>query len=75
MWEQIIVSMARQVGKSYLLRLLALWRMHHSHLFGGEPQLVLHTASVVVDRSGGDRPGATLGAGPGRPVQVPVHER
>ena len=46
-WEQIIVSMARQVGKSYLLRLLALWRMHHSHLFGGEPQLVLHTASSL----------------------------
>jgi hypothetical protein len=46
-WEQIIVSMARQVGKSYLLRLLALWRMHHGHLFGGEPQLVLHTASSL----------------------------
>lgn len=45
-WEQVIVTMARQVGKSYLLRLLAWWRIHHAHLFGGEPQLVLHTAST-----------------------------
>ena len=35
-WEQVIVSMARQVGKSYLLRLLALWRMHSRQLFGGD---------------------------------------
>ena len=46
-WEQIIVSMARQVGKSYLLRLLALWRMHATVRFGGDPQLVLHTASSL----------------------------
>ena len=46
-WEQVIVTMARQVGKSYLLRLLALWRMHHGHLFGDEPQLILHTASTL----------------------------
>lgn len=44
-WEQVIVTMARQVGKSYLLRLLALWRILHPDLFGG-PQLVLHTAST-----------------------------
>lgn len=46
-WEQIIVSMARQVGKSYLLRLLALWRILHADVFGGDPQLVLHTASTL----------------------------
>ena len=46
-WEQIIVTMARQVGKSYLLRLLALWRILHADLFGGDPQLVLHTASTL----------------------------
>jgi hypothetical protein len=41
-WDAAIVSTARQVGKSWLLRELCFWRMHQSERFG-EPQDVLHT--------------------------------
>jgi hypothetical protein len=37
-----LLSTARQVGKSWLLRELLLWRIHQGERFG-EPQLVLHT--------------------------------
>jgi hypothetical protein len=36
-------SLSRQLGKSWALRELMLWRIHQSERFG-EPQLVLHTA-------------------------------
>src|SRR4029077_1492523 len=41
-WEAALVSTARQVGKSWLLRDLALWRIGQRDRFG-EPQDVLHT--------------------------------
>jgi hypothetical protein len=41
-WAWWIVSTARQVGKSWMLRELLLWRIHQGKRFG-EPQLVLHT--------------------------------
>jgi hypothetical protein len=41
-WETLILSMARQLGKSWLLRELLLWRVHQGGRFG-EPQDVLHT--------------------------------
>jgi hypothetical protein len=41
-WEAAVLSTARQVGKSWLLRELALWRIHQGDRFG-EPQDVLHT--------------------------------
>jgi hypothetical protein len=41
-WETLILSMARQLGKSWLLRELLLWRVHQGDRFG-EPQDVLHT--------------------------------
>jgi hypothetical protein len=41
-WEAVILTLARQLGKSLLLRELALWRMHQGVRFG-EPQDVLHT--------------------------------
>jgi hypothetical protein len=41
-WETLILSMARQLGKSWLLRELLLWRMHQGDRFG-EAQDVLHT--------------------------------
>ena len=41
-WPWWLVSTARQVGKSWVLRELNLWRIHQADLFG-EPQLVLHT--------------------------------
>lgn len=42
LWETLILSMARQLGKSWLLRELVLWRIHQGERFG-EPQDVLHT--------------------------------
>ena len=41
-WAWWILSTARQVGKSWLLRELLLWRIHQGERFG-EPQLALHT--------------------------------
>lgn len=41
-WETCVLSTARQVGKSWLLRELLLWRIHEGERFG-EPQDVLHT--------------------------------
>lgn len=41
-WEAALVTTARQVGKSYLLRELCLWRIHQGDRFD-EPQDVLHT--------------------------------
>jgi hypothetical protein len=41
-WETLVLSMARQLGKSWLLRELCLWRIHQGDRFG-EPQDVLHT--------------------------------
>ena len=41
-WETLVMTMARQLGKSWLLRELFLWRIHQAQRFG-EPQLVLHT--------------------------------
>jgi hypothetical protein len=41
-WETLLLTMARQLGKSWLLRELLLWRMHQRDRFG-EAQDVLHT--------------------------------
>jgi hypothetical protein len=41
-WLVWLVSTPRQVGKSWWLRALFLWRIHQGERFG-EPQLVLHT--------------------------------
>jgi hypothetical protein len=41
-WETLLLTMARQLGKSWLLRELLLWRMHQADRFG-EPQDVLHS--------------------------------
>jgi hypothetical protein len=41
-WEAVVLTLARQLGKSLLLRELAMWRIHQHDRFG-EPQDVLHT--------------------------------
>jgi len=41
-WETILLTVPRQLGKSWLLRELILWRLNQSDRFG-EPQDVLHT--------------------------------
>ena len=45
-WEALVMSTARQVGKSWLLRELCLWRLHQGERFG-EQQLVWHTGKEV----------------------------
>ena len=42
-WLTAVLSTPRQVGKSWLLRALALWRLHQAGRFG-EEQTVLHIA-------------------------------
>jgi hypothetical protein len=41
-WETILLTMPRQLGKSWLLRELCFWRIHKAEHFG-EAQDVLHT--------------------------------
>lgn len=46
-WPEVLLSTARQVGKSTLLRELILWRLAQADRFG-EPQLVVH---IALDRA------------------------
>jgi len=45
-WDTMILSMARQLGKSWLLRELLLWRIHQGDRFG-ERQDALHTGKDI----------------------------
>src|SRR5215471_5222959 len=45
-WPAALISTARQVGKSWLLRELLFWRIHQAERFG-EPQDVLHTGKDI----------------------------
>ena len=55
-WEQLVLSMARQLGKSWLLRELMLWRIHQGDRFG-EPQDCLHTGKDIAVCKEVQRPG------------------
>ena len=56
-WETLLLSMARQLGKSWLLRELLMWRLHQGDRFG-EPQVVVHTGKDAGRLPGGAAPGA-----------------
>lgn len=45
-WGTVVLTVARQLGKSWLLRELLMWRIHQGDRFG-EPQTVLHTGKDV----------------------------
>jgi hypothetical protein len=45
-WETALLSMARQLGKSWLLREVLMWRLHQGERFG-EPQELVHVAMSV----------------------------
>jgi hypothetical protein len=45
-WRVVIVTVARQQGKSVLMRALSWWRIHQAERFG-EPQLLLSTANQL----------------------------
>jgi hypothetical protein len=40
-WDTVLLTLARQVGKSWLLRELLMWRMHQGEHFGEAQQVVL----------------------------------
>lgn len=43
-WPALVLTVPRQLGKSTLLRVMFLWRLHHADRFG-EEQALLHVAS------------------------------
>ena len=45
-WRVVIITVARQQGKSVMMRALAWWRIHQAARFG-EPQIILSTANVA----------------------------
>jgi hypothetical protein len=61
-WEAAVVSTARQVGKSWLLRELCLWRIHQAARFG-EAQDVMHTGNNVAVCREVQRPARTFAKG------------
>jgi hypothetical protein len=70
-WEAALISTARQVGKSWLLRELALWRVHQGERFG-EPQDVLHTGKDLAICKEVQRRGRIWAKG--RPAEYAVRE-
>src|SRR5262245_32377607 len=53
-WDSLVLSMARQLGKTWLLRELCLWRIHQGARFG-EPQDVMHTGKDLAVCKEGQR--------------------
>jgi hypothetical protein len=47
-WEKVIVTVARQSGKSWLMRCLLMWRTIHGEGLFGETQTCLHIAHKIV---------------------------
>jgi len=70
-WEGVVWSTARQVGKSWLLRELLLWRLHQGERFG-EPQDLLHTGKDLSVCKEVQRPARIWAKG--RPEQYKVRE-
>jgi hypothetical protein len=44
-WSTVIVTVARQSGKSYLTRAACMWRMHEGRELWGEEQTIIHVAN------------------------------
>jgi hypothetical protein len=60
-----LASCSRQVGKSYVVRTVSLFRMLHPELFGGVPQLVLSSATTQKLASEVQRPAKVWAASQG----------
>jgi hypothetical protein len=67
-WQVLIMSMARQLGKSWWLRELCLWRIHQAERFGC-PQTVLHTGKDIAVCKELQRPARTWAKGHGYKVR------
>jgi hypothetical protein len=63
-WRNVLVTMARQVGKSWLVRALILWRICQRDLFG-EDQTVIHIAHRLTTAAEVWRPAARWAMGQG----------
>jgi hypothetical protein len=61
-WRTVIVSGPRQVGKSWLERVVCAWRIHAGGVFGG-PQDVLHVAHKLIAAQEVWRPAARWAIG------------
>lgn len=48
LWPVVVISGPRQIGKSWLERMVCGWRIHQAARFGGEEQAVLHVAHKLV---------------------------
>jgi hypothetical protein len=70
-WTAMVLSMARQLGKSWLLREIMLWRIHQGERFG-EPQDVMHTGKDVAICKEVQRPARYWAKG--RPDRYKVRE-
>jgi len=64
-WRNVLVTMARQLGKSWLLRALIVWRLQHPELFDGEAQTVVHMAHRMGTANEVWRPAARWASGLG----------
>ena len=71
-WRNALVTLARQVGKSWLVRALILWRMQQGERFGGGADGHPHGAPDA-DGDGGVAAGGAVGGGSG--VACAVGER
>lgn len=67
-WLDVLVSCARQSGKSTGLRAISSWRLHQAGLFG-EQQTILHTAKDLPVCKEVQRPAMEWAASRGYPVR------
>jgi hypothetical protein len=63
-WRNALITMARQVGKSWLVRALVLWRIDQVERFG-EDQTVIHIAHRLTTAAEVWRPAARWASGQG----------
>jgi hypothetical protein len=47
-WRNALVTLARQLGKSWLVRALIIWRIQNRELFGDEEQTITHMAHKLI---------------------------
>jgi hypothetical protein len=69
LWPVVIISGPRQVGKSWLERMLCAWRIRQAARFGGEEQALLHVAHKLIAAQEVWRPAARWSAGLGDMVR------
>jgi hypothetical protein len=64
-WRNVLITLARQCGKSWLIRALIIWRIQHRDLFGDEDQTVVSIAHKFPTAIEVWRPAARWASGEG----------